>query len=830
MSRNIVPVNVKRALKGSLFGLLLAGAVTFRARGEQGQEIPSPVTLDVVYGYRNIAKSGRFLPLRVEVKNQKNQDFKGTLCVMAMESKVEGSTMEQEYDVYQYEYPLEVKASQSEKKGLSISLGARMDQMYVKVLDETGKEVAQESLDLNLNMETAELFVGVLSDNPSKLLYLNGVGINYSTLRTRTIEMNGFSFPSNELELDQLDVLLVTDFDTGTLSGQQREAVWEWVQKGGVLLLGTGARGEDTLRGFGRELLEDPLPQPGEYVVNMGVEYAIDGPEGASIPLVCTEVPLRGAAEVLSSDELSVVSSIPSGQGMVAVSIYDFGDIEEFCQANVSYIDNLFFHLLGEERVNLLASSRGGGASEQYWSVQGLINTGDIHKLPKVGLYVILAGAYVVLAGPGLYFFFKQRGMQQYYQISVAALSVFCTGMVIIMGMGTRFTGPFFTYATIKDADKGEISETTFINMRAPYHHPFSVELDPSYRLYPITGNAYYNMAPMPKFTGEENPAITIQYGEESTRIKADGVGVFNSRFFQMGRNRKNEEGIGFTGRIHSFGGTVTGSITNHYPREVEHVAVILYNQMILIDRIAPGETVTLEDKEVLYGAANFGYAMAEQVTGASRYKREGNTEDMGYVEALERTNLLSFYLRNYLSGYHPEARIVAFSREKDETDFLKKGNYETYGSTLLTSSVDVNYEQDGMVYRSAMQKKPNVLSGEYYAPDNTMYGLMPVMLEYYLGSDIEIEKLNFYPTSDQVAENMRYYYMAPFNGKIYFYNYNSGRYDSMAQGVTEYTKDQLEPYLSPGNTLTVKYVYDSPGEYNWNIMLPTLTVTGRSK
>ena len=38
-------------------------------------------------------------------------------------------------------------------------------------------------------------------------------------------------------------------------AGQQIEAVWEWVRKGGVLLIGTGERGEDTLRGFGKELL-----------------------------------------------------------------------------------------------------------------------------------------------------------------------------------------------------------------------------------------------------------------------------------------------------------------------------------------------------------------------------------------------------------------------------------------------------------------------------------------------------------------------------------------------------------------------------------------------
>ena len=45
-----------------------------------------------------------------------------------------------------------------------------------------------------------------------------------------------------------------------------------------------------------------------------------------------------------------------------------------------------------------------------------------------------------------------------------------------------------------------------------------------------------------------------------------------------------------------------------------------------------------------------------------------------------------------------------------------------------------------------------------------------------------------------------------------------------------EVTREELEEYLSPGNTITVKYVYDTTGEYTWNIMLPVLTVTGRSK
>lgn len=852
-SMRIVSWNMKRALKSTLFGLMLASAMTVQAFGAgtatagdaasktevtkapaEGNladiSTDTPITMDVVYGYQNIAKSGRFLPLKVELGNQGGEAFKGTLCVLAMESNPQGSSVTPDYDVYKYEYPVGIPASGSIKKILSVSLGARVDQMYVRLMDENGNEVRQKRLKLKLNLDTAELFIGVLSDQPSKLLYLNGVGINYSTLRTRTIEMTAASLPSSELGLDQLDVLLISGFDTGKLSGQQVSAIWEWVQKGGVLLLGTGARGNETLRAFAGDMLEEPAPQPEQCVVNMGVQYAVDGPEGASIPLTCTEAVFKGGSEVLSSDELSVLSSIPVGKGIAAAAIYDFADIEGFCQDNISYIDNLFTSLLGENRINNLSSAVDGGNYNQYWSVQSLINTGDLGKLPKVGLYVTLAAAYVALAGPGLYFFMKHRGLLRYYMPSVGVLSLCCTGMVLLMGASTRFKGPFFTYASIQDADSQGISETTYINMRAPYNKPYSVSLDKDYSLYPLTGNIYANMAAAPKFTGQEPPAITIHYGENETNIKANDVGAFNSKFFLLERRTKNEKSQGFTGDIHSFDGRVTGTLTNHYSQEVEDVSILLYNQMIFVGHMDPGETVKLDNRKVMYGSTNFGYAMAEQITGASRYKEDKNVEDADYAEALERTNLLSFYMSNYLSGYHSEARVLAFSKDKDDTGFLKSPGYETYGSTLLTSSVGVNYEKDGMIYQSAMQKQPHVLSGEYYADNNTMYGMGPVMLEYYLGNNIEVEKLSFYHLSDEVAKSLKYYYTVPFKGSMYFYNYNTGNYDSIDTNITEFNREELEPYLSPGNTLTVKYVYDAAKDYTWNIMLPVLSVTGRSK
>ena len=67
--------------------------------------------------------------------------------------------------------------------------------------------------------------------------------------------------------------------------------------------------------------------------------------------------------------------------------------------------------LLGEERINQPAEVVYSGNSGRFWAVQGLINTGDVDKLPNLWLYVGITGLYLIILGPGLYLFLRGRGL-----------------------------------------------------------------------------------------------------------------------------------------------------------------------------------------------------------------------------------------------------------------------------------------------------------------------------------------------------------------------------------------------------------------------------------
>lgn len=351
--------------------------------------------------------------------------------------------MESDYDIYQYEYPVTLKAFEASEESLDIPVG-RADVLYVKLLDSQGKELIRKRLKMNVTADIAELFVGVLSDEPDTLSYMDGVGVNYSSVRIKTFEMDTEKMPDNVIGLDLLDVLVITDYDTKRLSTDQVSAIWEWVKGGGILLLGTGSRVDDTLYAFRSDILEDDYAPPSEKSVDMGVEYSSNGPGDSFMKLVCADVSLKGGAGVLSNDEFPVLTSVSKGKGKVGVAAYDFVDIASFCQVQRSYVDKLFTALLGETKLNDLSSYLYSGNSGQFWSVQNMLNTGNLDKLPNLVVYAAVILGYIVLVGPGLYLFLKKQERRRYYRTAVAAVSLAFAAIVYLMGVGTRFKDTFF--------------------------------------------------------------------------------------------------------------------------------------------------------------------------------------------------------------------------------------------------------------------------------------------------------------------------------------------------------------------------------------------------
>ena len=818
MCNKISKIREVRPLGKAAAALAAAGILSglaFCAPAWAGED---PVSMDVSYGYEDSAKGGRYLPVNVTIANDQETPVSGRLEI---------KTRESDETVYRYDYDVLVGAGESASERYYIPLGTAADELVLSLVDESERVILNRKVKLNVSRDVPELFVGVLSDAPWELHYLNGVGVNYSTLRTRTFELDGDDFPDDEVGLSLFDVLVVNDYRLRDLSGSQTAAIMNWVQDGGVLILGTGDRVDDTLGRFAPELLDDSYGTPNITHINLAEEFAgISEPGAGMLAISCVDVPLHGGNVILSSNGLPLLTAAAKGQGMVAVAAFDLGDIADFCEKQTSYVDYLFTNLLGEERINKLAAVVYSGNSGKFWSVQGLINTGDADKLPNLWLYISVTCLYLGVLGPGMYLFLRGRGLQNLYRRGVVIVAVSFAGLVYVLGIPTRFRSTFYTYASIQDVTDDYITDTTYINVRNPYNRPYTVELDPGYRLLPITRSTQYTVG-SELLDVDEPYQIAIQRSDDALTLKGQNISAFTPRYFRLERRLENTDQIGISGDVDYFEGQIQGTVTNHFSYPLENATLILYGNMVQLGRMEPGETKDLSDYKLLRYPLGNAYTVAERVSGEDSFL-SADIRDKSYMLAVQRSNLTRFYLDNYLNGYTADARLIAFSTQKEESQFLKDTSEETYGITMLTQTIPVNASRDRSIYRSVLMKTPKVNGGSYDAETNSMSGAEPLTLEYQFGTDIEVESLTFERVSEEFAGSGNSSLSRIFTGSIYFYNYGTGNFDKMElEGKTLHV-EQLKPYLSPGNTITVRYAYNGGG-YD-AIQLPMPMVAGRER
>lgn len=808
----------------SFFSLVIIMAAGFGTSAYADQALETSVTMEVSYGFGNMAKGDRYLPVQISLENKAAEAFTGTVEFMTTTSSMEP---------YQYSYPVRIDENSAKEEIYYIPLGVRGDQIFVTLRDADGGEMIRKRLKLNISSDVSEVFVGVFSDDPESIGFLDEVGIRYGSVKTELIRLTEREAPDEALGYDQMDLLIITDYSLDRLSNTQQEAVMKWVESGGTLLFGGGENYRKNMGEYASELLEPPYEEPQLQEVNLGAEYSQNAPQDAVLTMMCSDLNLKDGSTLIRGDGIPLLSYSHRGKGRIVAAAFELKEIGAFCEDHPAFKEKFLTFVFGESAVEQLSQMDFYGYSNLYFSVQGLINTGNVDRLPNVLLYTVVIVFYILLIGPGLYQILKKKNMQRYYLGGVAACSLIFTAVIYAMGVKTRFQTPFFTYATVLDATDGREEEETFVNVRSPYNKPFTVTLSPDYTVRPITKSYYYDSVTAAKFTGEETYKTALVYGEDRTELRIRDTAAFTPKLFSLKKEiPESLSGIGVEGEISSFDGKIQGSVTNRFGYRLENAALLLYGKAVLLGNLEPGEEVSLDGKEVINYPLNYTYALAQTVTGSDKYEKT-DIKDKGYMQAQERSRLLSFYIDQNMGEFMPDARLVGFSPNKNEKEFLDDGDFITEGLTMVTVSLPVDRTEEDRIYRCALEQDPTVISGNYQARYNSMYTSEPAepsVVEYALGNDIEIEQVVFEHLSPIFRANPRYPYLTMFKGKMYFYNYNTGHNDLMEEGKNRYSVEELKPYLSPDNTITIKYVSESTGETGWDRLLPLIYVIGREK
>ncbi len=358
--------------------LLLLVFITLVPAGAVHAAQQNPVTLDVRAGYDGNGQYhvSHWFPVNVVVAND-GGDLRGTI-----EWRFPGDSEPS----FHYEVDLPRGARKQVVLPVVTNTSSRLAVLRLLV---DGRPLASNNLRLN-PIETNEIAVGVLSSDLSLLNSLTSVQLvtSYTTVVSR---LSSDLLPTNAALLEGLDVLVVHDVDTSTLSVGQRSALDGWVRLGGTLLVSGGPDAGRVASGVA-DLL--PVEVGSDLRANMPVESIAVLAGHADLGslrqgVTANQITRRPDARAIDKADLLITHDV--GAGRVIFAAFDIAALRAWPGEA-----DLWSHVLTiDDRMQLATSFRGRNEN----LVRDTLQLAALN-LPSPAILLLLIVIYIAVIGP----------------------------------------------------------------------------------------------------------------------------------------------------------------------------------------------------------------------------------------------------------------------------------------------------------------------------------------------------------------------------------------------------------------------------------------------
>ena len=784
----------------------------------------SGITLEMTYGYQNTAKSGHKLPVGISIVNHEETDFEGWLLIETPGS-VEAGIGVFEDSVNRYACEVNVPGETGILLDRLISIPEEQGRAVLRLTDGGGRIVSRKEVVIDIPRDGKELLIGILSNTPEQLDYFDGISVAQTSLRTRTIELDPADMPETSLELEQLDLIVISNFNIIQLKERQIAAIEEWVENGGVLLVGSGISPK-AANVFGRNVPEFSISAPERKSIDMGMKYSKTGPDGAVLDLDVCDIVAPGGIQVMQSADTALLTAVTGINGIIGFTAFDLCDISEFCSQEISYTDEFLQALLGSSRIERLISSA-GSSNDVFERTERFLGVSDTGNLPNIGIYICLAAAYLAFIGCILYFWLRSRGLEIYYHPFVVIAAFGFAFLIWVIGSRYRNNGITLHYAAVRELHSGSRNESGFLNLFSAASEEYSIQVPDHYELYPVVHSTDAGTAgaeeEMQTDRQENSLSTVFEFcGDEGHKsLTASGLGPFAGMMLEFSsREPSRAETDDISAKISFFNEEISGRIQNNTEHTIEDAAILLYGRVVRLGEIPAGTELNLEGfQSVVTPTADSG-AVADYITGIRTYE----PDSPAYILALKRSRFLENYMQESLEAYYGGARLIGFCEEENMfSDLQISIPVEISGTLLKVCFADSEFRRGRQIWRNGLSYDPTVISGEYDTASNTSRG--SVVLEYNLGTDVNISSLEFAEMDAEFESES----LSAFRGQISLYNYQKGNY--------EYIRDkrifkgaEIRPYLSPANTLMARFLPDDTSSVQIPVFLPVPNITGAER
>lgn len=557
--------------------ILFTAILSFFTSPLAAQQATSPVTLTINAGFDGVFRAQAWFPVVVTARNN-GAAVNGRLVIRPETS---GAALNGTFST-----PISLAEGATQTATIAITAGANLTQLRVELIDDQGVIVASEQANTRW-IQSSDLLYAVITESSFGAVDLTGVRFSQGTTYQTT--WMAAQLPDRVGMLDALNLILITDADTGRFTPAQVIALESWVASGGHLIVTGGANWQATAAG-----ISHLLPFSAENSTQIDSLAPL-----ADWLARSSDAPLLEQSTVITTGALrEQAQTLVSAGTMPLIARHSYGD------GTVDYlaVDPLSQPLRGWQNLTqvwlTLASSTSPQLSWENGVTQwdNVINITQIvpgySPLPDIlGIFLFLL-AYILLISPINYIILKAINRREWAWVTIPIFVLIFTILSQAIGTNLRGNDAIVNRVSVVrswgDVDQARVD--SFIGLLSPIRNQYTLTAPDGEMLQPISRKGSLNLN-LPNVEIQQTDLFRAQdFNVDASFIMPFAASSHIDRPALSGTATVST--INTTTRLQ----TLRGSVRNDTDAPIHHAVILARGAAIrLADVIEVGEIVPFE-------------------------------------------------------------------------------------------------------------------------------------------------------------------------------------------------------------------------------------------
>lgn len=551
------------------------------------------IEMSIEVGFDSFFRPNDWTPIRIQVKNN-GDSITGRLVIRPETS---GTVVGNAFST-----PIDLPSGSEKSAMINIQARTFPDTIRVELIDNEGFIHTSQEAGL-IDLQQQDQLYAVVTGATTAPISLAGVHIG--GFEAEQALWNVSNIPDNGIALQSLDMMILINIDSESLSTAQRSAVQSWIKGGGHLIVTGGPSAQATALAFSDIL--PLLPNDSQSVDDLSALaiYSRDQRSKLEERTIIATGDLHTDAYVLvESEGIPLLVRREFGAGII-----DYLAADPTLEPLISWdnISQLWITMLASRPPQPVWTD---GFTRPERGAEAIANLPGVDLLPPIQTLCLFLAAYIILIGPLNYLILSRFNHDGWGWVTIPLVIALFTGIAWTVGFNLRGSEIIVSRTTVvqswADTDSAQINQ--FVGVLSPRRATYSLAV-PEGHFLGVTGASQSNsfFASNTVQTGTE-----IQQGSTfgANDFTIDG-GIFANFIVSgdvprpdIGGSATLSYGIAESGRlIGGFQGIIRND-TDFTLRDAvilaEHTAYPLENDF------APGDLVTFDREDLMMELGDF--------------------------------------------------------------------------------------------------------------------------------------------------------------------------------------------------------------------------------